>query len=527
SNLWWPYSDTLGPHAMTVHTDGTIFAGLATDVEVTYDDSSTGTATKFSVVGVDPATGSQKFQVLLPFSPNLATPPNEQDWDLTYPIVAGDGYAYVAYDHTQYFAGGATPIQSVHVIRISSSGAYTDIPIQEATWPVNCGLRYQGNLITNADTGALFAFERTPLPPPDTPESCPQPVEGLATITGTTATVTSGVQVPGMTYGPVVPALQAEDGSFVGWYISGTWDTGTPQVNTVAFDASGAVRWTVPWETPMIATENGGVIAESGTTYDADGNATGFINLTNSRVQSWNLNVYQYGALAERVSLPSNIYAFSFGAVLFGNPSQNSGAVRPRAVPQEALDILANADFASTTDCDSLMAGFASVASVTKSTLVNQLRATARRAREHVYNGPNDTTWLADDKFPNVRTSTITTVGQWFAALPTAEGLSQFNGDAIYLRLDDWYSWLNGWVSKFQIVTANPFKPGMVNYYGMGTVMHEILHKQMVGGGFTHNAPPDARDMDAVIDAVGRPTFTSPHNGISDALGKLCFGNLQ
>ncbi|MEQ1887310.1 MAG: IPT/TIG domain-containing protein, partial [Bryobacteraceae bacterium] len=32
SNLWWPYSDTLGPHAMTVHTDGTIFAGLATDV---------------------------------------------------------------------------------------------------------------------------------------------------------------------------------------------------------------------------------------------------------------------------------------------------------------------------------------------------------------------------------------------------------------------------------------------------------------------------------------------------------------
>ncbi|MEQ1949705.1 MAG: hypothetical protein ABL995_21145 [Bryobacteraceae bacterium] len=210
----------------------------------------------------------------------------------------------------------------MHVIRIGSSGAYTDIPIQEATWPNNCGWRYQGNLITNADTGALFAFERTPAPPPDYAD-CPQPVEGLATITGTTATVTSGVQVPGMTMGPVVPALQAEDGSFVGWYISGTWDSGTPQVNTVAFDASGSVLWTVQNEVPMIAIEDG-IIAQSGTAYDQNGNA---VATDKARTTAWNLNSYQIGSvdqtLAKLIRITKSWWPFSGG-----NSSGNSAATQ-------------------------------------------------------------------------------------------------------------------------------------------------------------------------------------------------------
>ena len=55
----------------------------------------------------------------------------------------------------------------------------------------------------------------------------------------------------------------------------------------------------------------------------------------------------------------------------------------------------------------------------------------------------------------------------------------------------------------------------------MGTAMHEVLHKQNVGGGFTHD------QMNAAIGAVGWPPITVGHNQDSDGIGKLCFGNLQ
>jgi hypothetical protein len=47
----------------------------------------------------------------------------------------------------------------------------------------------------------------------------------------------------------------------------------------LAFEAAGAVRWTVQGDEPAIATADGGVIGKSGTTYDASGNATGSVNL--------------------------------------------------------------------------------------------------------------------------------------------------------------------------------------------------------------------------------------------------------
>ena len=42
----------------------------------------------------------------------------------------------------------------------------------------------------------------------------------------------------------------------------------------IAFDPAGNVRWVVPNETPQIATADGGVIGQSGTTSDQYGNAT-------------------------------------------------------------------------------------------------------------------------------------------------------------------------------------------------------------------------------------------------------------
>src|ERR1700680_2060028 len=62
---------------------------------------------------------------------------------------------------------------------------------------------------------------------------------------------------------------------------------GTPQTNMIASDATGNVRWTVPNETPQIATADGGVITQSGTTYDQSGNATGQINLFTHSWTGW------------------------------------------------------------------------------------------------------------------------------------------------------------------------------------------------------------------------------------------------
>jgi hypothetical protein len=63
--------------------------------------------------------------------------------------------------------------------------------------------------------------------------------------------------------------LQPADGSFVGGAVNGV----------AAFDQSGSILWSVPNYSPVIATADGGVIAQlfGGTTtstFDSNGNAT-------------------------------------------------------------------------------------------------------------------------------------------------------------------------------------------------------------------------------------------------------------
>jgi hypothetical protein len=43
----------------------------------------------------------------------------------------------------------------------------------------------------------------------------------------------------------------------------------------ITFDSSGNVKWSVPNDSPQIATADGGVIGSSGITYDSQGRATG------------------------------------------------------------------------------------------------------------------------------------------------------------------------------------------------------------------------------------------------------------
>jgi hypothetical protein len=68
----------------------------------------------------------------------------------------------------------------------------------------------------------------------------------------------------------------------------------------VAFDASGNVRWVVPNDQPQIATADGGVIGQSGTTYDQNGNATGQLGALPT--YAWGSSAYQLGSVDQAVN---------------------------------------------------------------------------------------------------------------------------------------------------------------------------------------------------------------------------------
>jgi hypothetical protein len=123
-----------------------------------------------------------------------------------------------------------------------------------------------------------------------------------------------------------------------------------------------------------------------------------------------------------------------------------------------------------------------------------------------VYDGPSSSTRLDPDKFPDAASSGATTVGQWFAQHPGAEGLSQYNGTAIFLVLDNWSGMLSPYSSG-----------GGASQYGLGTLLHETVHKLIVGGGFSHS------QIDAALKAAGAQTQTLGRNFESDNLGRICF----
>jgi len=416
-------------------------------------------------------------------------------------IIAGDGYAYVPYGY-RVWDPDQTAVVTWHlaVLRVNSAGLTDNIEILNWRGPNADGPPLGVNMITNADTGVLLTWNYS------VPGST---TYGMAITAGASASLVSG---PGVELGTVIPVLQAQDGSFVGTL---------GYADMVAFDANGDVRWIVPNEKPQIATADGGVIGQSGITYDQNGNATGQIKLP---IESWTGNAYQLASV-EQVAFAPVAFAFSYAAAQGANPSGSGTHVRPYSAPQESLYALATANLTATPQCSALLAQFANVAQIPEATLIGQLQATANGARDYVYDGPSSSTFLDPIKFPGTASPGVTTVGQWFAAngaAPSyAEGLSQFNGYAVWFRLDDWHSWIN--FSQFL-----KFWSGKLNYYAAGTVMHEILHKQAVGGGFTHNMPPDARDMGAVIAVVGWPPgMVTNHNSLSEAFGLLCFPNLK
>ena len=270
-----------GGSLVAVHPDGTIFAVQQNSDPATYSEWD-------SVIGIDPATGAQKFSVDLHSWPGFV-------WDI---MIAGDGYAYVVSSSRDFSANTS----QLYLLRVNSSGAYDDFgAIYE--WVSASGDILDPNvgMITNADQGILLTWSAG--------------WGGMALTAGTGVSLVNPPAGPG---GGVVPILQAQDGSFVGSYYN----------DMIAFDASGNVRWIVPNETPQIATADGGVIGQSGITYDQYGNATGMI--PNMPTYSWTENAYTDGPV-DQVSAALVDFALSFKSSI--NPlvygmAQNGTAVK-------------------------------------------------------------------------------------------------------------------------------------------------------------------------------------------------------
>jgi hypothetical protein len=193
-------------------------------------------------------------------------------------------------------------------------------------------------LITNSDTGVLVTWNGGVT---DT-----ESIYAMAVTNGSSvASVNFGATIPGQV-GGVTPVLQAEDGSFVGT----AWREISPELPyekvMVAFEASGASRWIVPEEEPMIALEEGSVITKLGTIYDANGSGTGQVNMV---TWSWTGNAYRIGSI-EQIVTNAIRTAKSWWPFGSGSASGNNTAVQqpwfsplkscPGAVtpcPQEAI----------------------------------------------------------------------------------------------------------------------------------------------------------------------------------------------
>jgi RHS repeat-associated protein len=181
-------------------------------------------------------------------------------------------------------------------------------------------------------------------------------------------------------------------------------------------------------------------------------------------------------------------------------------------VARGGLYSIGSGDFATKSKCRDFFGALAGMAGEDEYTLMAQAANTAASAgmEGDVFDGPSSKVGLNATDFPDASSAGATTVGQWFGQNPSAAGLSQQNGLAIYINAADWStSFFNSFVSD-----------GSVNSYGLGTLMHEILHKVMVGGGFIHD------QLSTALDAAGAGAPGLGHSGglaISDRIGQICF----
>ncbi|MGA2387664.1 MAG: hypothetical protein ABSF97_01810 [Candidatus Sulfotelmatobacter sp.] len=217
--------------------------------------------------------------------------------------------------------GSSASTQYLNLLRVGPTGDSAEISLgQFSSAEAGCSCNWGGCgggggggysasatlpiLMTNADQGVLASYSAGY-------SNSSTSSYYLATTSGASLASNSQVaMVPEQTY-PVQPVLQRADGSYVGTVSS------TVGNFMIAFTPSGGTLFTVPNDTPQIATAGGGVIGASGTTYDQNGNANG--QLASLPTQSFTGNDYQLGSIDQVLDTPYN-YTTSYAATAGGNP---------------------------------------------------------------------------------------------------------------------------------------------------------------------------------------------------------------
>ena len=234
---------------------------------------------------------------------------------------------YVSYNTTTWH---------LRLLRVETTGDSYEIPLGDwQSYEANNNFQsvYVSNvsLITNADQGVLASYEVDTYPNTGSMTSAFY----LATTSGPSIASNSQVAMVPEQATPVQPMLQRQDGSFVGVVSSSVGNF------MVAFTPSGGTLFTVPNDTPQIATSDNGVIGASGTTYDQNGNITGqTVTLTPNPSQSsggqwpgWmaNLTGSSYSAasgVAMALASAPITYATNFASLPGGNSSTQGTAIQ-------------------------------------------------------------------------------------------------------------------------------------------------------------------------------------------------------
>lgn len=332
------------------------------------------------VVGINPQTGTAKFNFQLQDSTYSYVNTNSvfcYDSPLpqggsggtqtSYPpsvgslMIGGDGYAYLPYyyfntvvTYQGYCIGQQGGSLHLRLLRIDTAGNATTINLGDwsSTYSIVAILNpcctygivsrsapapniTVGTPVSNADSGVVLSWEA------DTPAYCaasgPDGDSGcvgesatfsMATTSGASVASGTNLSIPGQT-SLLQPVLQLAGGTYVG-------SVSTQAGNSmVGFGSSGNVNWTTPSYAPLMATSDGGMIAQSSdgltnATFDANGNATG--QMAALPTYSWLDNTYQLGPI-ERIADSPIYYAPTFAAILGGNNSANGTSVQQQWFP--------------------------------------------------------------------------------------------------------------------------------------------------------------------------------------------------
>jgi hypothetical protein len=217
------------------------------------------------------------------------------------------------------------------------------------------------NLITNADQGVLLSFQALEGSQSQTTDvwcyapGCPNEIPSdfisstssynpgvtnsyLATISSGGGVSLATLNLPGQS-GPIQPVLQRADGSYIGT----VWTSGGSAM--MAFTASGQPLWSQPNDTPQIATQGGGVIGSSGTTYDQNGNANGQAAGLGGFNWLGRPNTYasSSGSVVAQLLSPLNVDYTSFDPSPQANPSNGTAVQQCAALPSTASDLATQA----------------------------------------------------------------------------------------------------------------------------------------------------------------------------------------